>query len=143
MVGLGAPAHAALHGPRCRSSSKPELCNEPAAARWARGFATEYLEGVLLGKRGRGPVPQYRDVQELRARRPIHQGASNGAGTTRDAGWAKPWVRRPCETADQPCRLVKTGDAQATELAKVSLACRPRRRASRIFLENLRNISKR
>jgi len=78
MVGLGAPAHML----RCMEAAvqhfveKPELCNEPSAAKVERaGFAlTEYLEGVLLGKSASSVAlfPQYRDVQELAGADRVH-----------------------------------------------------------------------
>jgi chemosensory pili system protein ChpA (sensor histidine kinase/response regulator) len=136
MVGLGAPAHML----RCMEAAvqkfveKPELCNEPAAAKVERaGFAlTEYLEGVLLGKPASAVAlfPQYRDVQELAGADRIHP------ADLWDVEWRWSDPQTPAATEaleygpavrsrmDQSVlRLVKTGDAQAAhDLAKVSLA---------------------
>jgi chemosensory pili system protein ChpA (sensor histidine kinase/response regulator) len=136
MVGLGAPAHML----RCMEAAvqkfveKPELCNEPAAAKVERaGFAlTEYLEGVLLGKPASAVAlfPQYRDVQELAGADRIHPADLWGLEwrwhdpatlAVSEAMVYDPAVRTRID--QNVLRLVKSGDAQAAhELAKVSLA---------------------
>src|SRR5687768_151794 len=124
MVGLGAPAHMlrAMEAAVQKFIERPELCNEPSAAKIERaGFAlTEYLEGVLLGKPASAVAlfPQYRDVQELAGADRIHPADL----------WALEWRWNEPETPavssamvydptvrsrmDQGVlRLVKTGDA--------------------------------
>jgi chemosensory pili system protein ChpA (sensor histidine kinase/response regulator) len=136
MVGLGAPAHML----RCMEAAvqkfveRPELCNEPAAAKVERaGFAlTEYLEGVLQGKAASAVAlfPQYRDVQELAGADRVHpadlwsmewrwsdpQSPAVGEVLVYD-----PAVRSRIDQA--VLRLVKSGEPKAaSELAKISLA---------------------
>ncbi|MFZ2327360.1 MAG: hybrid sensor histidine kinase/response regulator, partial [Rhodoferax sp.] len=71
MVGLGAPAKMlrAMEALAQKFVQRPELCSEEAANKVERAsFAlTEYLEGVLKGKKASSVAlfPQYRSVQEL------------------------------------------------------------------------------
>jgi chemosensory pili system protein ChpA (sensor histidine kinase/response regulator) len=136
MVGLGAPAHMlrCMEAAVQRFVERPELCNEPAAAKVERaGFAlTDYLEGVLLGKPASAVAlfPQYRDVQELAGADRIHPADLWDL----EWRWNDPHMPAVGETMvydlavrsrmDQAVlRVVKSGDAHAArELAKISLA---------------------
>jgi chemosensory pili system protein ChpA (sensor histidine kinase/response regulator) len=136
MVGLGAPAHMlrCMEAAVQRFVEKPELCNEPSAAKVERaGFAlTEYLEGVLLGKAASSVAlfPQYRDVQELAGADRIHpadlwplewrwndpQTPAAAAAMVYD-----PAVRSRLDQS--VLKVMKSGDtAAAGELATVSLS---------------------
>jgi chemosensory pili system protein ChpA (sensor histidine kinase/response regulator) len=136
MVGLGAPAHMlrCMEGAVQKFVERPELCNEPAAAKVERaGFAlTEYLEGVLMGKPASAVAlfPQYRDVQELAGADRIHpadlwslEWRWNDPRTP-DASEAMLYDPAVRARMDQNVlRLVKTGEAAAArELANVSLS---------------------
>ncbi len=136
MVGLPAPAHML----RCMEAAvqkfveRPELCNEPAAAKVERaGFAlTEYLEGVLLGKPASAVAlfPQYRDVQELAGADRIHPADLWGL----EWRWNEPQTPAMAESMvydpavrsrmDQAIlKVMKSGDAQAArEIARISLS---------------------
>src|SRR6185295_12546143 len=136
MVGLGAPAHML----RCMEAAvqkfveRPELCNEPAAAKVERaGFAlTEYLEGVLQGKATSAVAlfPQYRDVQELAGADRVHPADLWGM----EWRWSDPHCPAAGEALlydpavrsriDQNVlRVVKSGEPKAAgELARISLA---------------------
>jgi chemosensory pili system protein ChpA (sensor histidine kinase/response regulator) len=136
MVGLPAPAHML----RCMEAAvqkfveRPELCNEPAAAKVERaGFAlTDYLEGVLLGKPASAVAlfPQYRDVQELAGADRIHPADLWGL----EWRWNEPQTPAMVESMvydpavrsrmDQAVlKVMKSGDAQAArEIARISLS---------------------
>jgi chemosensory pili system protein ChpA (sensor histidine kinase/response regulator) len=136
MVGLGAPAHMlrCMEAAVQRFVEKPELCNEPSAAKVERaGFAlTEYLEGVLLGKSASSVAlfPQYRDVQELAGADRVHP-ADLWALEWR---WNDPQTPAASESMvydpavrsrlDQSVlKVMKSGDTSAArELAAVSLS---------------------
>lgn len=136
MVGMSAPAHMlrAMESAVQKFVERPELCNEPAAAKVERaGFAlTEYLEALLLGK----PVsavalfPQYKDVQELAGSDRVHpadlwlvdwrwmepETPASAQALSYDAA-----LRGRMDTA--VLRIVKAADPQAArELADTSLA---------------------
>jgi chemosensory pili system protein ChpA (sensor histidine kinase/response regulator) len=136
MVGLGAPAHMlrCMEAAVQRFVEKPELCNEPSAAKVERaGFAlTEYLEGVLLGKSASSVAlfPQYRDVQELAGADRIHpadlwplEWRWNDPQTPA-AGEAMVYDPAVRSRLDQSVlKVMKSGDtAAARELASVSLS---------------------
>jgi chemosensory pili system protein ChpA (sensor histidine kinase/response regulator) len=136
MVGLGAPAHMlrCMEAAVQRFVEKPELCNEPSAAKVERaGFAlTEYLEGVLLGKSASSVAlfPQYRDVQELAGADRIHPADL----WSLEWRWNDPQTPAAAEAMvydpavrsrlDQSVlKVMKSGDAAAArELAGVSLS---------------------
>jgi chemosensory pili system protein ChpA (sensor histidine kinase/response regulator) len=136
MVGLGAPAHMlrCMEAAVQRFVEKPELCNEPSAAKVERaGFAlTEYLEGVLLGKSASSVAlfPQYRDVQELAGADRVHpadlwplEWRWNDPQTpaAREAMVYDPAVRSRLDQS--VLKVMKSGDtAAARELAIVSLS---------------------
>ncbi|HXE49654.1 MAG TPA: Hpt domain-containing protein, partial [Ramlibacter sp.] len=136
MVGLGAPAHML----RCMEAAvqkfveRPELCNEPAAAKVERaGFAlTEYLEGVLQGKSASAVAlfPQYRDVQELAGTDRIHPADlwnmewrwnDPASPAVSEALVYGPAVRSRIDQS--VLRVVKSGEPKAAgELTRISLA---------------------
>jgi len=134
MVGLPAPAKVlhAMEAAVQKYVQRPEQCSDDAAQRIERAsFAlTEYLEGVLKGKKASSVAlfPQYRAVQELVAAERVHP------ADLWPLDWR--WVPVVLETASRPLhyapevravldqavlKIVKTGEPQAA--AKLAMVC--------------------